>query len=207
MWLQRGPVDDAIRASIAIPGIVTPHLLDGRLLADGGILDPLPMAPIAAVNADLTIAVSLSGTDTDLRVDDPTGFELTPTRERLNRLLRSTSALLETPTARSVLSRFGNATETASAAEEYDVEQFEAGDTPMHKLGSFAVMNRTIEIAQAALARHQLAAYPPDLLIEIPRTACRSLDFHRAAEVIGVGRDLTARALDNLGDAEGEPGE
>jgi NTE family protein len=197
VWLQHGPVDDAIRASIAIPGIVAPHLLDGRLLADGGILDPLPMAPIAAVNADLTIAVSLSGTDTDLRVDDPTGLELTPTRERLNRLLRSTSALLETPTARSVLSRFGNPTETASAAEEYGAEEFEASDTSMPKLGSFAVMNRTIEIAQAALARHQLAAYPPDLLIEIPRTACRSLDFHRAAEVIELGRGIAASALDS----------
>ena len=60
VWLQRGPVDEAIRASIAIPGVISPHAVGGRLLADGGILDPLPMAPIAAVNADLTIAVSLS---------------------------------------------------------------------------------------------------------------------------------------------------
>ena len=69
-------------------------------------------------------------------------------------------------------------------------------------------MNRTIEIAQAALARHQLAAYPPDLLIEVPRTTCRSLDFHRADEVIAVGRELAARALDVLGDGSGdEPNE
>jgi NTE family protein len=40
VWLQRGPVDAAIRASIAIPGVITPHVFDGRLLADGGILDP-----------------------------------------------------------------------------------------------------------------------------------------------------------------------
>ena len=73
VWLQRGPVDAAIRASIAIPGIIAPHVLDGRLLADGGILDPLPMAPIAAVNADLTIAVSLGGADQDtLRTRTPT---------------------------------------------------------------------------------------------------------------------------------------
>jgi NTE family protein len=215
VWLQRGPVDDAIRASIAIPGIVAPHVLDGRLLADGGILDPLPMAPIAAVNADLTIAVSLSGTDTDLRADEPTGLEMTATRERLNRLLRSTSALLETPTARSVLSRFGTGAEIASdteistansnansnansGADESDSEISDSGEfeAPAPKLGSFAVMNRTIEIAQAALARHQLAAYPPDVLIEVPRTACRSLDFHRAAELIALGRELTAKALD-----------
>jgi NTE family protein len=64
------------------------------------------------------------------------------------------------------------------------------------KLGSFEVMNRTIDIAQAALARHTLAAYPPDLLIEVPRSACRSLEFHRAAEVIDIGRELAAQALD-----------
>ncbi len=57
-------------------------------------------------------------------------------------------------------------------------------------MGSFEVMNRTIDIAQAALARHTLAAYPPDLLIEVPRTACRSLEFHRAAEVIDIGHEL-----------------
>lgn len=59
-------------------------------------------------------------------------------------------------------------------------------------------MMRSIDIAQAALARHQMAAYPPDLLIEVPRTACRSLDFHRAAEVIDLGHQLAARALDGL---------
>jgi NTE family protein len=57
-------------------------------------------------------------------------------------------------------------------------------------------MNRTIDIAQAALARHTLAAYPPDVLIEVPRSACRSLEFHRAAEVIDVGHELAAVALD-----------
>jgi NTE family protein len=59
-------------------------------------------------------------------------------------------------------------------------------------------MNRTIDIAQAALARHTLAAYPPDLLIEVPRTACRGLEFHRAAEVIEIGRTLAAQALDTV---------
>ena len=115
VWLQRGPVDAAIRASIAIPGVIAPHVLDGRPLADGGILDPLPMAPIAAVNADLTIAVSLSGSEAGGR-DEPTETDPRRTTEWLNRLFRSTSALLDTnaprslldtPTARSMLSRFG----------------------------------------------------------------------------------------------------
>ncbi len=195
VWLQRGPVDDAIRASIAIPGVITPHVLHGRLLADGGILDPIPMAPISAANADATIAVSLSGDDPNARRGDA---DARPTAEWLNRMWRSTSSLLDTkaarslldtPTGRAVLGRF--TTSDDESAEE-------AGVPMVPRLGGFEVMNRTIDIAQSALARHTLAAYPPDLLIEVPRTVCRSLDFHRANEVIKIGQELASIALDSL---------
>ncbi|WP_328360089.1 patatin-like phospholipase family protein [Mycobacterium sp. NBC_00419] len=197
VWLQRGPVDAAIRASIAIPGVIAPHVLDGRLLADGGILDPVPMAPIAAVNADLTIAVSLNGGRSDAPADQSASPETRGTTEWLNRLLRSTSALLDTAPAKSVRNRFGSTDDPGDDADDSSDELVDSSrEAGLPKLGSFAVMNRTIDIAQSALARHQLATYPPDLLIEVPRTACRSLDFHRAAEVIDLGRELTARALD-----------
>jgi NTE family protein len=202
VWFQRGPLDEAIRASIAIPGVIAPHEVDGRLLADGGILDPLPIAPLAAVSADLTVAVSLSGREViDNRDTDPGA-----TVEWLNRMVRSTSALLDTtavrslldrPTARAVLSRFGADT----WSDDSDVESPEAdqdGPAEVPRLGSFEVMNRTIDIAQSALARHTLAAYPPDLLIEVPRSTCRGLEFHRAVEVIAVGRALANQALDAL---------
>jgi len=204
VWFQHGPLDEAIRASIAIPGVITPHEVGGRLLADGGILDPVPMAPISAVNADLTIAVSLNGSEAiDNREAEP-GV----TVEWLNRMLRSTSALLDRPTARAVLSRFGADGEDAEVgedpeddADEPDEDEAISLEIPLEvprKLGSFEVMNRTIDIAQSALARHTLAAYPPDLLIEVPRSTCRSLEFHRAAEVIDAGRALANRALDAL---------
>ena len=211
VWFQRGPLDEAIRASIAIPGVIAPHKVGGRLLADGGILDPLPMAPIAAVNADLTIAVSLSGSEVGGIADDRDA-EPGPTVEWLNRMVRSTSALLDAsaarslldrPTARAVLARFGADT----WPEESDAEgpDAEADDTPqVPKLGGFEVMNRTIDIAQSALARHALAAHPPDLLIEVPRSTCRTLEFHRAVEVIAAGRALANRALDAL-EVEGDP--
>ncbi len=214
VWFQRGPLDEAIRASIAIPGVIAPHAVDGRLLADGGILDPLPMAPISAVYADLTIAVSLSGSEViENRHPEPGA-----TVEWLNRMVRSTSALLDTtaarslldrPTARAVLSRFGGTdTESDGLSDNPEVEESaadhdHADELPdavpeVPKLGGFEVMNRTIDIAQSALARHTLAAYPPDLLIEVPRSTCRGLEFHRAVEVIAVGRALADQALDTL---------
>jgi NTE family protein len=222
VWLQRGPVDAAIRASIAIPGVITPHVLDGRLLADGGILDPLPMAPVAAVNADLTIAVSLGGSEAG--GSEPADGEATSTADWLNRLLRSTSSMLDTksartvldtPAVRSMLNRFGTTAdgdgEEGEAGQEIEsdssAEQLvdSAKEVSVPRLGSFEVMNRTIDIAQAALARHTLAAYPPDLLIEVPRSACRSLDFHRAAEVIELGRTLAIQALDQFEQPEFTP--
>jgi NTE family protein len=187
VWLQRGPVDAAIRASIAIPGVITPHVFDGRLLADGGILDPLPMAPIAAVNADLTIAVSLSGSEAGGRYE-PTENEPRATTEWLSRMWRSTTALFESGRSVALPDEMDSDDELVDASKE----------EALPRLGSFEVMNRTIDIAQSALARHTLAAYPPDVLIEVPRTACRSLEFYRAAEVIDIGRELAAAVLDEL---------
>ncbi|MGV0795184.1 patatin-like phospholipase family protein [Mycolicibacterium sp. XJ1819] len=193
VWLQRGPVDAAIRASIAIPGVIAPHVLDGRLLADGGILDPLPMAPIAAVNADVTIAVSLAGSESGGR-EQPVDSE--PRAERLAKMWRSTAALFDT---NAVLGRFGSGADGGDEHGSSDDELVDSSkEASVPRLGSFEVMNRTIDIAQAALARHVLAGYPPDLLIEVPRSACRSLEFHRAAEVIEIGHTLAAAALDGL---------
>lgn len=205
VWMQRGPVDDAIRASIAIPGVITPHMLGGRLLADGGILDPIPMAPIAAVHADATIAVSLSGNDPNTRG----GVGESLTADLLSRMWRNTSSLLDTKTARSLLdTQAGRAVLGRFATSDdgnQDEEDEDQGVPIFSKLGGFEVMNRTIDIAQSALARHTLAAHPPDLLIEVPRTACRALDFHRANEVIEIGRELASAAFDTFDEELSEP--
>ena len=116
---------------------------------------------------------------------------------------RSTSSLFESS---AIQTRFGLAPDEADDAESVRrvrqrrrTRRQREGNNQFPKLGSFEVMNRTIDIAQAALARHTpLAAYPPDLLIEATRSACRSLEFHRAAEVIDIGHELTAQAVKTL---------
>lgn len=61
VWLQEGPVEAALRASIAIPSAIAPVVVDGRLLADGGLLNTVPISPLTSAHADLVIAVSLGG--------------------------------------------------------------------------------------------------------------------------------------------------
>ena len=61
VWFTSGPLETAIRASIAIPAMITPIMVNGRLLVDGGVLNPVPMEPVMGVDADITMAVNLSG--------------------------------------------------------------------------------------------------------------------------------------------------
>lgn len=73
VWFQRGPLDVAIRASIAIPSVITPVVVDGRLLVDGGLMNPVPIEPTVSADADFTVAVSLAG--------ERDRFARTPARE------------------------------------------------------------------------------------------------------------------------------
>ncbi|WP_066909663.1 patatin-like phospholipase family protein [Millisia brevis] len=209
VWFQHGPIDEAIRSSIAIPGLISPRLRDGRLLADGGILDPLPIMPIAAMNADMVIGVSLGAEDpmsTDL-IDAAT---IRPIGDWLDRVRQNTSQLLDSEMARTVLRRLGAGTartvtedgdedliadfDTLTETAPQPVDRASTGMTAA-RLSTFEVLNRSIEVMQASLARHHLASYPPDLVITVPKNACRTLDFHLADEMIGLGRDLAATAL------------
>jgi NTE family protein len=192
VWFQEGPLDVAIRASIAIPSVITPVMLNGRLLADGGLTNPVPIAPTTSVRADLTIAVSLGGEHRATAADAPAreSAEPRPVDEWLDRFRRGASQLVDSDMMKSLTRRFG------AADDEPDPDP---DDDPFENLpkdlGKWDVMNQSIEVMQHALTRYCLAAYPPDILIEIPRDACRSLDFHRAAEMIALGRTLTSAAL------------
>jgi NTE family protein len=61
VWINEGSLLNAIRASISLPLFITPHLHNGKLLVDGGVLNPVPIAPTFDDTTDLTIAVNLSG--------------------------------------------------------------------------------------------------------------------------------------------------
>lgn len=109
VWFQKGLLDVAIRASIAIPGVITPVMLNGRLLADGGVMDPVPIAPMASVHADATIGILLSGAPRAQVVGGPVveAAEDRPVEEWGERFRRSAANLLDRDAVRSVLSRFG----------------------------------------------------------------------------------------------------
>lgn len=60
VWLRSGPTLDAVRASIALPGLFSPVMHNGRLLVDGGLVNPVPVSLARAMDAGTVIAVDLA---------------------------------------------------------------------------------------------------------------------------------------------------
>lgn len=179
VWLTRGDLFDAIRASIAVPTVFTPHVIDGRPLLDGGILNPVPIAPTLQDPTDAIIGVSLSGAPRRVKEgskpSEPRRIEQPrhPYRKKIDAFIDQ------------LQERLGLG-ETQSGKP----------DGPNLSFADAALFS--LDAMQASIARCKLAAYPPDLLIEIPINTCGAHEFYRAAEVIEAGEYWTERALDRF---------
>ena len=169
VWINSGNLFDAIRSSISIPLIFTPFRHKGRLLIDGGVLNPVPIAPTLGDQTDLTIAVNLDApADYSLKLTPPTSdpaansFVQAKVRDFVNRFI---------PGSRTDVKR---------------------------DWGMYDIILQSIDTMQSTIARQQIAACPPDKLIEIPRNACRMLEFDRASEMIDLGYRKAEEILGGL---------
>ena len=170
VWLSRGPLFDAIRASIAIPTIFTPFKYEGKQLLDGGLINPIPIAPTLRDLTDMTIAVNLSGKDSVWQ-NKPTDTEESPSHEKKYR--NSISEFIEG------LHRL--------------IEAKEPED-----MGLFEIMSQSIDTMQNTIASFKLASYSPDIIINIPKNACRFFEFEKADEMIEIGRRKAQESLSAL---------
>ncbi len=170
VWINSGRLFDAIRASISLPLFFTPVPYRNTHLIDGGVLNPVPIAPTFNDDTDLTIAVNLGGpVEKAAGVPPPTG-ERSKVSPRLHDKLRSFIDDLQ----ESILSR-----------DEDDWTVYDIAD-------------QAFDTMQGAIARHKLAAYPPDVTVEIARNACGTLEFDRADEMIELGRRKAKMAIDRI---------
>ena len=178
IWLTRGRLVDAMRASYALPGIFPPVLLDGRWLVDGALVNPVPVSATRVFGARLVIAVNLS-TDIlgrsmimageDAEHEQPP--DLVPERGGFRSIFGSERALKR---------------------------QFAGGP---RRPGIPSVMIDAFNIMQDRIARARLAGDPPDVMIN-PRVGHIGwFDFHRAQEGIEVGARAAERALDDISEA------
>jgi NTE family protein len=180
VWFQRGQLEIAVRASIGMPGVFTPVMLHGRVLVDGGLMDPVPIGPTASTRADVTVAVDLGGErSSGLEVATADDGEEHVIDDLVDRFRRGAAHVLDRELVRSLTSRFGGdgradpADADADPPPPSDFEALPAG------LTKFDVMNQSLEAMQSVLTRYRLAGNPPDVLVRIPKDACRTLTGRR----------------------------
>jgi NTE family protein len=205
VWLSRGSLFDAIRASIATPAIFRPYRHRGRTLVDGGLLNPVPVSATLRDLTDCTIAVDVNAQAESLGSD--------PTDMKAGSLLASDGALRASleDAARGVAGQASpevfepqDVAAPAGAAGRHgkkigirldSFSERRAHRGEMLEPGLVELFVRSIDTVQATITRFKLAAQPPDLLITIPRNACAFYEFHRAEELIEIGHRRTREAL------------
>ncbi|CAM3572083.1 patatin-like phospholipase family protein [Halomonas lysinitropha] len=202
VWFQDGPLLEAIRASIAVPGVITPVHRGDQVLVDGGLLNPLPIIPTVSAQADFVLAVNVTAHSPR----PVTLEELLPPEEAAQEQARETSRDAGgvdfnhwidgvRGAARRLLDGFGNHDEADTADKSEMEEAMEGG---RRQWGRMDMVLASFDITQAALAKYKVAGYPPDVLIEVPKTVCGAYEFHRAEALISLGRHLAGEALDRF---------
>lgn len=167
IWIKSGSLFDAIRASISIPLLFTPFKYKGADLVDGGVLNPVPIAPTFGDETDMTIAVNLNG---------PPESPARPTRE-------SAAPMSASSPFHEKVNRFiSRLRQSATIGDRRD-------------WGAYNIAIQSFEAMQSTIARQKLTAYPPDRVIEIARNACQILDFDRASEMIELGHRKAQECL------------
>jgi len=177
VWFMEGVLADAVRASMAMPGLFSAVRNDQQWLVDGGLVNPVPVSTCRALGADIVIAVSLNSGVISKR-DNTKQDEATDNK--------------------SILSSF------KQQAKEYSNSIFPNRDEKEETPGTFYAVAKSINIVQDRITRSRLAGDPAEILLS-PRLAhIGMLEFHRAAEAISEGEDCVAKALEDIYRAVGK---
>ncbi len=173
VWIEKGPVLDAARASCALPGLFSPVKYKDRWMLDGGLVNPVPVSVCRAMGAEVVIAVNLNGQLIGRHFSRKTEESVRRARQQAQNGERG---LLEK------IARYFLSSDEA------------AGDDP----GFFDVIGASVNIMQDRITRSRMAGEPADLSLVPLLNDFAIMDFHRADEAIEEGRRLVIEAEDRI---------
>ncbi len=185
VWFSSGSLEQAIRASCAIPSVIRPVIMDNRVLVDGGVLNPLPIAASIAVHADAIFAVDLSA-----EVPMPKCSKKNKQKKILNEQEKRHEKEKQHWFTQLRDKAFSFLDSDSDSASNKNTEaQLDAN------LGKLGVMYQMFETMQASLTQYKIAGYRPDLLIKVPTSSVRIYEFYEADGQIKLGYDIAKQAI------------
>lgn len=165
---KKGDLFKAVRSSIAIPTVLQPMDINGEKYIDGGVMNPLPINHINAEQVDQVIAVNLNSKN---QYTTPEIFISDQQTTKKNYEIRIDQI------KKKVSGWFSNSNDKAK------------------ELGFFDLLNSSFDLTQDSLAEFIIEKHKPDILVNISREACGTMEFYRAEEMIAAGREALEEAL------------
>ncbi|OIQ51972.1 NTE family protein RssA [Pseudodesulfovibrio hydrargyri] len=165
VWIRKGPLFDAIKASIALPLVFKPVVVNGEDIIDGGILNPVPIAPTFGDLNDFTIAVNLCAPPVK-------GAEIKAGKHDGD-----------------------NGSGVSHAVTEFIGSMTDKIAQKRKDIRAYDILYKSFDAMQGSIARQKIAAYPPDAVLDIPINLCGLMDFDKAAPIIEHGYKLAGERL------------
>ncbi len=176
--IREGPVIDAVRASVSIPGIFVPQRRGRQLLVDGALRNPVPVSALAELGADVRVAVNL--------------------HHELVREIIQTGAR-RAPSSRPIIAtRVGEAIESGLARFRKRGRTPKPANDDESLPNLFEIMTASMSLVEYELARHRLATDPVDVVIEPDVHGIRSFEFHKARQAIQAGEAAGEAGIEPL---------
>ncbi|MCP1726809.1 NTE family protein [Natronospira proteinivora] len=193
IWLNQGSLLDAVRASIALPGLFAPVQQEGRWLMDGGLVNPVPVSLCRAMGADVVIAVNLNGDIMGRNFDNRAIPGNQPSEQDVDKLTTE-----EKDPGSDVMSRIVGHLKSGLRVRVDRLISSAARKQETSEPGLFDVLAGSVNVVQDRITRSRMAGDPPDILIT-PRLAhIRLMEFDRASEAILGGEKAVERAREDL---------
>lgn len=162
----KGSIYEAIRASVAIPSVLTPVKKDNSLLVDGGVMNNLPINHVKRTRNDILIVVYVNAA---IPVNKPSISEKENEKKQSIYLKK--------------IKQFQDQLHIIHPKNEHE------------KLGYFDLINKSISMLTDHVSKLSIEKYPPDILIEVSHDACGTYDFYKAEELVEIGRYAAVESI------------
>lgn len=176
IWIRRGSLLQAIRASASIPSILMPVRWKDLLLVDGGVVNPAPIEAVKEYNNPLTVLVNINA-----RI--PFDESLYPASEKQKESENDIYTQLNAFRKKWAKYYPGN------SGEKINQDKLE-------EISSMGLLNRSIDYMGDRLIELNIARYRPDIVVEVSRDSCNTFDFHKGEILIKAGYDAAINAVE-----------
>lgn len=163
---NKGSMYEALRASVAIPTVLTPVKTENELLVDGGVLNNIPIQHIKRSSNDILVVVDVNAA---IPFEKPFASKKDDD-DKQSVYLQKIKAFY---------------------AHLQEASPFEKEDN----MGYFDLMNRVIDLMRDRLAEISLEKNAPDMLIQVSHESCGTFDFYKAEEMVEIGRYAAMKSI------------